>query len=52
MSIDRATIISALEAIPDPRSGQGLFASGLVKGLTVAEDRAGFALEVPRADVA
>ena len=27
-------------------------ASGLAKGLTVAEDRAGFALEVPRADVA
>lgn len=57
MSIDRApitkdSVITALDAIPDPKSGQGLFASGLVKGLTVAEDRAGFALEVPRADVA
>jgi ATP-binding protein involved in chromosome partitioning len=52
VSIDRATVVTALDAISDPKSGQGLFASGLVKGLTVGEDRAGFALEVPRADVA
>jgi len=50
--IDRASLISVLDAILDPKSGQGLVASGLVKGLTVAGDRAGFALEVARADVA
>ena len=51
MSIDRATVITALDAIIDPKSGQGLIASGLAKGLTVGEDRAGFALEVAPADV-
>ena len=50
--IDRAAVIAALDAIPDPKSGQGLNASGLVRGLTVAEDRAGFALEVAAADAA
>lgn len=51
MSIDRATVTTALDAIIDPKSGQGLIASGLAKGLTVGEDRAGFALEVAPGDV-
>lgn len=50
--IDRAAVIAALDAIPDPKSGRGLNASGLVRGLIVAEDRAGFALEVAAADAA
>ena len=44
---DRAAVLAALDAVVDPRSGQGLVAAGLVQGLTVAEDRAGFVLEVP-----
>lgn len=45
--LDRQQVIAALDAIVDPKSGQGLFVSGLVQGLTVAEDRAGFVMEVP-----
>jgi ATP-binding protein involved in chromosome partitioning len=50
--VERSAVIAALDAIMDPVSGQGLFASGLVQGLVVAEDRAGFALEVDRSLVA
>jgi ATP-binding protein involved in chromosome partitioning len=49
---DRPTVIAALDAILDPGTGQGLVAAGLVQGLVVAEDRAGFALEVAAADAA
>ena len=49
---DRATVIAALDAIPDPKSGQGLVTAGLAQGLTVAEDRAGFVMEVPAGDTA
>ncbi|MDP3800958.1 Mrp/NBP35 family ATP-binding protein [Brevundimonas sp.] len=49
---DRAAVIAALDAVRDPRSGQGLVAAGLVQGLTVAEDRAGFVLEVAPGDTA
>jgi len=45
--IDRASVEAVLNAIPDPATGQGLMESGLVKGLTVAADRAGFVIEVP-----
>ncbi|KQS56334.1 sodium:proton antiporter [Brevundimonas sp. Leaf363] len=45
--IDRAAVVAALDAISDPATGQGLFAAGRVKGLVVAPDRAGFALEAP-----
>jgi ATP-binding protein involved in chromosome partitioning len=48
---DRASVLAALDAVVDPRSGQGLVAAGLVQGLTVAPGpeglRAGFVLEVP-----
>jgi len=50
--IDRSTVITVLDAIVDPKSGQGLMESGLVRGLTVTSDRAGFALEVSAADAA
>ena len=50
--IDRTAVIAALDAIVDPKSGQGLVAAGLVQGLTVAEDRAGFVMEVPAGETA
>jgi len=49
---DRATVIAALDAIRDPRSGQGLVAAGLAQGLTVTDDRAGFVMEVPARETA
>lgn len=49
---DRATVIAALDAVLDPRTGQGLVAAGLAQGLTVAEDRAGFVIEVPAGETA
>lgn len=49
---DRAAVIAALDAITDPRTGQGLVAAGLAQGLTVAEDRAGFVMEVPAGETA
>jgi len=50
--IDRASVIAILDAISDPKSGQGLVASGMARGLTVADDRAGFVLEVAPGDTA
>jgi ATP-binding protein involved in chromosome partitioning len=35
-----------LDAIPDPRSGKGLAAAGLVQGLSIRNGRAGFMMEV------
>lgn len=49
---DRATVIAALDAITDPKTGQGLVAGGLAQGLTVTEDRAGFVIEVPAGETA
>ncbi|MDP2765281.1 MAG: Mrp/NBP35 family ATP-binding protein [Brevundimonas sp.] len=49
---DRASVIASLDAVLDPRSGQGLMTAGLVQGLTVADDRAGFVMEVPAGDTA
>ena len=48
---DHAAVVAALDAIIDPKSGRGLVSAGLVQGLVVAEDRAGFAMEIARADV-
>lgn len=45
--IDRASVEAVLNAILDPETGQGLIDAGVPKGLTVAEDRAGFVIEVP-----
>ena len=44
--VDRAAVLAALEAVIDPKSGRPLFEAGLVQGLVVAEDRAGFVIEV------
>lgn len=49
---DRDTVLAALDTVIDPKSGQGLVAAGLVQGLVVADDRAGFALEVAATDAA
>lgn len=53
---DRAAVLAALDAVTDPKSGQGLAAAGLVQGLTVAPApeglRAGFVMEVPAGDTA
>ncbi|GAA0626112.1 Mrp/NBP35 family ATP-binding protein [Brevundimonas kwangchunensis] len=49
---DRASVIAVLDAITDPKSGQGLVASGLAQGLIVTEDRAGFVMEVAGGDTA
>jgi ATP-binding protein involved in chromosome partitioning len=48
---DRAAILAALDAVRDPRSGQGLAAAGLVRGLILRAGRAAFMLEVPQADI-
>ena len=50
--IDRTAVTAALDAIVDPKSGQGLVAAGLVQGLMVSEDRAGFVMEVPAGETA
>jgi len=49
---DNAAVLAALDTVIDPKSGQGLVAAGLVQGLVVADDRAGFALEVAASDAA
>lgn len=49
---DRATVIAALDAVRDPKSGRGLVAAGLAQGLTVTDDRAGFVMEVPAGETA
>ena len=50
--LDRATLLAALDTIIDPKSGLGLRAAGLVRGLILAPGRAGFMLEVPAQDIA
>jgi ATP-binding protein involved in chromosome partitioning len=48
---DRAAILAALDAVRDPKSGQGLTTAGLVRGLVIRGDRAAFMLEVAPADI-
>ncbi|MBS0333519.1 MAG: Mrp/NBP35 family ATP-binding protein [Proteobacteria bacterium] len=48
---DRSQLLAALEAVVDPKSGRGLGAAGLVRGLSVRGDRVGFMLEVPASDI-
>ncbi|MDP3175329.1 MAG: iron-sulfur cluster assembly protein, partial [Phenylobacterium sp.] len=47
---DRAEVLAALDRVRDPRSGLGLSAAGLVRGLVLSPGRAAFMLEVPAAD--
>ncbi|MBV8593416.1 MAG: Mrp/NBP35 family ATP-binding protein [Caulobacteraceae bacterium] len=49
---DEARAREALNRIVDPKSGRGLAAAGLARGLTVEGGRAGFMLEVAAADAA
>lgn len=49
---DKAAVLARLDQVRDPKSGQGLATAGLVRGLVVSQGRAGFMLEVSRADVA
>ena len=49
---DRAAVLAALDRIIDPRTGKGLAAAGLVQGLVVGPDRAGFMIEVSPGEVA
>ncbi|HEY8616954.1 Mrp/NBP35 family ATP-binding protein [Phenylobacterium sp.] len=49
---ERAQILAALDTVRDPKSGQGLSAAGLVRGLVLRGDRAAFMLEVAPADIA
>jgi len=48
----RDAVLAALDRVTDPKSGKGLAAAGLVRGLSVGPDRAGFMLEVPAGDTA
>lgn len=48
---DRTTILQALDAVIDPKSGKGLTSAGLVRGLVLRSGRAAFMLEVAPADI-
>src|SRR4051812_37606511 len=48
---DRAAVLAALDKVKDPRTGRGLSAAGLVRGLVLRAGRAAFMLEVPPAEV-
>jgi ATP-binding protein involved in chromosome partitioning len=48
---DRAAVLAALDKVKDPRTGQGLAAAGLVRGLVLRAGRAAFMLEVPPEEV-
>ena len=48
--VERSAVLKALNAIKDPKSGQGLVEAGLVQGLVATEGRAGFMMEVTPAD--
>lgn len=48
---DRTTILKALDAVIDPKSGKGLTSAGLVRGLVLRGGRAAFMLEVAPADI-
>lgn len=46
----RTAVLKALDAVVDPKSGQGLALAGLVRGLSIREGRIGFMLEVKLED--
>jgi ATP-binding protein involved in chromosome partitioning len=49
---DRAAVLAALDQVKDPKTGQGLSAAGLVRGLVLRAGRAAFMLEVSPDEVA
>ena len=48
--VERSAVLEVLNRIRDPKTGRGLVEAGLVQGLVAGEGRAGFMLEVERAD--
>ncbi|MDC7682404.1 Mrp/NBP35 family ATP-binding protein [Asticcacaulis sp. BYS171W] len=50
-SLDKQTVLDALDTIADPVTGKGLTAAGLVRGLVLSPGRVGFMLEVPQEEV-
>ncbi|MET0295624.1 MAG: Mrp/NBP35 family ATP-binding protein [Phenylobacterium sp.] len=51
VAADRAAVLAALDTVLDPKTGQGLAAAGLVRGLVLRSDRTAFVLEVAPEDV-
>jgi ATP-binding protein involved in chromosome partitioning len=49
---NRDEILAALDRVEDPRTGKGLTAAGLVRGLTIRGQKAAFMLEIPAAETA
>ncbi len=49
---NRDEILAALDRVEDPRTGKGLTAAGLVRGLTIRGAKAAFMLEIPAAETA
>lgn len=45
--VDKEAVITALNGLKDPVSGEGLYAAGLVRGLVLSPGRVGFMIEVP-----
>jgi len=48
---EREAVLAALDEVRDPRTGKGLAAAGLVRGLSLRAGRAGFMLEVPASEI-
>jgi ATP-binding protein involved in chromosome partitioning len=46
MNVTKEQVLAALQSVKDPVSGQDIVAAGLVSGLLVKDDRAGFILDV------
>lgn len=46
--LDRDTVLTELNRIIDPATGQGISDAGLVRGLVVSDGRVGFMMEVPK----
>src|SRR5579859_103021 len=49
---NRDEILAALDRVEDPRTGKGLTAAGLVRGLTIRGAKAAFMLEIPATETA
>ncbi|MGZ3377346.1 MAG: Mrp/NBP35 family ATP-binding protein [Phenylobacterium sp.] len=49
---NRDEILAALNRVEDPRTGKGLTAAGLVRGLTLRGQKAAFMLEIPASETA
>ena len=49
---ERSAVLALLDAVKDPKTGQGLVSAGLVQGLVVAPGRVGFMMEVEAPDAA